>query len=102
MIGASVASTVRGPVARTNLIANLFPVGGTYSVSDVCEPIAESHIIAYSPHMHKYGRAQKSVVTHVTLVVFQDVERLVPALAWTGAALLVAGGALLAFALARR
>jgi hypothetical protein len=47
----------------TNVIANLFPVGGTYSVSDVCEPIAESHIIAYSPHMHKYGRAQKSVVT---------------------------------------
>jgi hypothetical protein len=46
--------------------------------------------------------AEKSAVTHVTLVVFQDVERLVPALAWTGAAMLVAGGALLAFALARR
>jgi hypothetical protein len=46
----------------TNLIANLLPLGGTYEVSDTCTPKGEAHIIAYSPHMHKYGRAQKSII----------------------------------------
>jgi hypothetical protein len=44
---------------------------------------------------------QKAAVTHVTLLVSQNVERLVPSLAWTGIGMLVLGGALLAFPFTR-
>ena len=48
----------------TQLIANLLPLGGTYNAVGVCSARAESHIIAFSPHLHKFGRAQKTIVTH--------------------------------------
>jgi hypothetical protein len=46
--------------------------------------------------------AETAAVTHVTLIVAQDVERLVPSLAWTGVAMLVGGCIVLAFPLRSR
>ena len=36
--------------------------GGTWDASGMCTPNRESHIIAYSPHMHLQGRYMKSVI----------------------------------------
>jgi hypothetical protein len=36
----------------------------TYEASGVCTAIAESHVIAMSPHMHKNGKYMKTIVQH--------------------------------------
>jgi cytochrome c5 len=48
----------------TQAIVNLLPLGGNYDAVGTCTTSAESHIIAYSPHLHRNGRAQKSIVRH--------------------------------------
>jgi hypothetical protein len=47
----------------TQLIANLLPLGGMLNTPSTCGVQKESHIIAYSPHMHKQGRYMKSIIT---------------------------------------
>jgi hypothetical protein len=46
----------------TQAIVNLLPFGGKYDAVGTCTTKAESHIIAYSPHLHKYGRAAKTLI----------------------------------------